>query len=77
MRTAAWAIVTVLALAAFGAGCESNNTPPSDQSASAGGNGAFGEGTANPGEHSDQQFRHDITNSGLNGANVPTTQPSR
>jgi hypothetical protein len=74
MRTARWTIMCVLALAALGAGCESNNSQPADQSAATGGNGAFGEGTANPGEHSDQHFRNSVDSGALN---VPTTQPSR
>jgi len=77
MRTTVLTIACSLGLAAFGVGCESNNNPPSNQSgyagANAGGNGAFGEGTANPGEHSDQQFRNSVDNG---AASVPT-QPSR
>jgi hypothetical protein len=77
MRTTVLSIACALGLVAFTAGCESNNQP-SDQSnyaaGRAGGNGSFGEGTANPGEHSDQNFRNSIDNS---AASVPTTQPSR
>lgn len=52
-------------------GCQSNNNPPdssSNQNPHEGGNGAFGEDPANPGEHSGQQFRNDTGVS-------PTTQP--
>ena len=78
MRTAALTIACALGLAAFGMGCDTNSQPASNQSnyaaGRAGGNGEFGEGTANPGEHSDQNFRNSVDNSALN---VPTTQPSR
>jgi opacity protein-like surface antigen len=72
MRSITWTLAAVLTCGAFGAGCDSTNTQPADQSASAGGNGAFGEGTANPGEHSDQHFRNSVDQSGVS---VPTTQP--
>ena len=52
------------------AGCQSNDSTPSGQSnAYEGGNGAFGESPANPGEHSQERFRHATTDN-------PTTQPS-
>jgi hypothetical protein len=73
MRRSTLALTTVLALSAFGVGCESNNTPPRDQSPSAGGNGAFGEGVANPGEHSDQHFRDSVD---ANGVKTPIPQPA-
>lgn len=54
-------------------GCQSENNNPPPQSNSdnsyEGGNGAFGESPANPGEHSQQHFEK---STGVN----PTTQPS-
>jgi len=55
-------------------GCEPNNNPSGGQdNGYAGGNGAFGENPANPGEHSGQRFQNDTNNP---AANVPTTQPA-
>ena len=52
-------------------GCQSNNSPdqqPNGQSnATAGGNGAFGENPAQPGEHSGERFNN----------STPTTQPAQ
>ena len=52
-------------------GCESNNSSPDH--GYAGGNGAFGENPAQPGERSGQRFNSSDSTSFNNG---PTTQPT-
>ena len=55
-------------------GCESNNQsnlPPDEQGATAGGNGAFGENPARPGDYDYGQHANNSS------AVTPSTQPSR
>ena len=72
MRFTSWAVVAALALGSFAlVGCESNNQSdlPRDESGyTAGGNGAFGEKTAQPGDYSRGDAGH-YSSSSDNGSN--------
>jgi len=58
-------------------GCESSSSAPPDQNPGyAGGDGAFGEDPAQPGEHSGVRF-HQSSGGGGSYTSIPGTQPSR
>ena len=78
---AAIALIAVLILLAsiiLLGGCGSSNQAgyaASDQSAFAGGTGAFGEDPVNPGEHSRERFMNAVQAG--EHVNTPTTKPAK